>query len=109
MTEQDLKLVVLFSHVDGPGKLLPLGFVVNLLHGNVPFLNPAEERRRGREKEERRRGDEEKRKRGGEEEGRTEDWFTWWDGRKEGGVTRGGVKILSIAHYLFCSQHLQQQ
>ena len=57
MTEQDLKLVVLFSHVDGPGKLLPLGFVVNLLHGNVPFLNPAEERRRGREKESRALGE----------------------------------------------------
>lgn len=40
-----LKLVVLFSHVDCPGKLLPLGFVINLLNGNAPFLAPGEERR----------------------------------------------------------------
>lgn len=36
-----LELVVLVSHVNGPGKLLPLGFVVNFLNGDPPLLAPA--------------------------------------------------------------------
>ena len=39
-----LKLIVLFSHVNRPGELLSLGFVVDLLNGHAPFLAPREER-----------------------------------------------------------------
>lgn len=41
--------VVLLCHVDGPGKLLSLGFVVDLLDGHLPFLAPEE--REGKKKE----------------------------------------------------------
>ena len=42
-----LELIVVFCHVDGPGKLLSLGFVVDLLDGNVPLLAPAQKKTRG--------------------------------------------------------------
>lgn len=35
-----LKFIVFFGHVDGPGELLTLGFVVDLLHGDAPLLTP---------------------------------------------------------------------
>lgn len=38
-----LELVVLFGHVDCPGKLFSLGFVVDLLNGHAPLLAPAKE------------------------------------------------------------------
>lgn len=40
---QSLELKILFSHVNCPGKLLSLGFVVDLLNGNAKFLTPGEE------------------------------------------------------------------
>lgn len=39
-TNWDLKFIVVIGHVDGPGKLLTLGFVVDLLDGNPPLLTP---------------------------------------------------------------------
>lgn len=36
-----LELVVLLGHVDCPGKLFSLGFVVDLLDGHAPLLAPA--------------------------------------------------------------------
>ena len=35
-----LKLEVLVGHLDGPGELVPLSFVVDLLDGHVPLLAP---------------------------------------------------------------------
>lgn len=35
------KLVVLISHINGPSKLLSLGFVVNLLNWDPPFFAPS--------------------------------------------------------------------
>lgn len=48
-TNWSLKFIVFFCHVDGPGKLLSLGFVVDLLHGDAPLLTPERQqpRRRG--------------------------------------------------------------
>ena len=40
----DLKFIVVLGHVEGPGELLSLGLVVDLLHGDVPFLTPADKR-----------------------------------------------------------------
>lgn len=66
-TKWSLKFKVFLCHVDGPGKLLTLGFVVDLLDGNVPLLTPGgrqAERRlqssaaaRGRAETETRRGE----------------------------------------------------
>jgi hypothetical protein len=42
-----LELKVIFCHVDGPGKLLSLGFVVDLLDGNFPLLAPAQKKTKG--------------------------------------------------------------
>lgn len=42
-----LELIVLISHVDGPGKLLPLGFVVNFLYWDPPLLAPANKGEKG--------------------------------------------------------------
>lgn len=39
-TNWDLKFIVVICHVDGPGKLLTLGFVVDFLNGNAPLLTP---------------------------------------------------------------------
>lgn len=36
----DLKFIVVICHVNGPGKLLTLGFVVDLLNRNTPLLTP---------------------------------------------------------------------
>lgn len=36
------ELEVLVSHVDGPGELVPLGFVVDLLDRHLMFLTPTE-------------------------------------------------------------------
>lgn len=44
-TNWDLKFIVIFCHVDGPGKLLTLGFVVDLLDGNAPLLTPRDKDR----------------------------------------------------------------
>lgn len=38
--QMDLKFIVIICHVDGPGELLALGFVVDLLNGNAPLLAP---------------------------------------------------------------------
>lgn len=35
-----LKFKICFSHIDGPGKLLSLSFVIDLLYRNIPFLAP---------------------------------------------------------------------
>lgn len=40
---RSLKLKIFFSHVNGPGKLLSLGFVVDLLDWNAELLTPGEE------------------------------------------------------------------
>lgn len=37
-----LKLIVLFGHVNSPGELLSLGFVVDLLNRHAPFLAPGD-------------------------------------------------------------------
>ena len=37
-----LKLEVLVGHLDGPGELVPLSFVVDLLDGDVPLLAPGD-------------------------------------------------------------------
>lgn len=39
-TNRDLKFKVFICHVYGPGKFLALGFIVDLLNGNAPFLTP---------------------------------------------------------------------
>ena len=36
----DLKFIVIICHIDSPGKLLTLCFVVNLLNRDVPLLTP---------------------------------------------------------------------
>lgn len=38
--QTSLKFIVFVGHVDGPGELLTLGFVVDLLHGDAPLLTP---------------------------------------------------------------------
>lgn len=42
-----LELIVLVSHVDGPCKFLPLGFVVNFLNWDPPLLAPANKGEKG--------------------------------------------------------------
>lgn len=42
-----LELIVFVSHVDSPGKLLPLGFVVNFLNWDPPLLAPANKGEKG--------------------------------------------------------------
>lgn len=38
---QGSELEVLVRHVDGPGELVPLGFIVDLFNGDVVFLTPS--------------------------------------------------------------------
>ena len=37
---EDVLLVLVHDHVDGPPELLPLGLVVNLLDGDLVLLTP---------------------------------------------------------------------
>lgn len=38
--QTDLKFIVIIRHIDGPGELLTLSFVIDLLDRNTPLLTP---------------------------------------------------------------------